>query len=82
MNAKAMREAQEREERCAYLLWKSRVNEAMELNHGFHPDDLPDCPYADWHGCGWEPEEAVREAMSLSFGNDFAGENEEETANA
>ena len=82
MTPKAMKKAQDYEERCAYLLWKSRVNEVMELNYGFSPDDLPDCPYADWHGCGWEPEEAVQEAMSLSFGADFAGEDGEEMANA
>ncbi len=70
--------AQELEERCAYRLWKSRVNEAMELNFGFHPDDLPDCPYADWHGSGWEPDEAAREAMSLAFEGDFMTPEESE----
>ena len=82
MNAKATKEAQEREERCAYRLWKSRVNEAMELTFGFHPDDLPDCPYADWHGSGWEPDEAAREAMSLAFGGDFNASDEEESEDA
>ena len=63
--------AKEWEERCAYRLWKGEVNLAMEVNYGFHPDDLPDCPYADWHGSGWEPEEAAQEAMTLAFGGDF-----------
>ncbi len=80
MSAKSVKEAQEREERCAYLLWKSQVNEAMELHFGFHPNDLPDCPYADWHGSGWEPEEAAKEAMTLAFGGDFmTPEDSEET---
>ena len=50
------------QERFAFQGWMGQVTLAMESAFGLHPDDLPDCPYADWHGSGLEPEEAVRQA--------------------
>lgn len=39
--------------------WMQQVVWALESEYGLHPRDLPDCPYADWHGAGIEPEEAA-----------------------
>jgi hypothetical protein len=60
------------EERRAFDAWMERVVLAMEADYGLHPDDLPDCAYADWHATGMEPEEAVRQAIALCAGDDLA----------
>jgi hypothetical protein len=57
-------------ERNAFDDWMQQVVLEMETGYGFHPDDLPDCAYADWHGAGLEPEEAAREALALCMGDD------------
>jgi hypothetical protein len=57
-------------ERSAFDAWMQQVVLRMEAGYGLHPDDLPDCAYADWHGAGMEPEEAAQEAIALCVGDD------------
>ena len=52
-------------ERFRFEGWMQKVILAMEADYGLHPDDLPDCTYADWFACGMAPEEAAREALAL-----------------
>jgi hypothetical protein len=52
-------------ERFAFEGWMQRVVIAMEAECGLHPDDLPDCTYADWYESGMTPEEAARQVLAL-----------------
>jgi hypothetical protein len=54
----------------AFEDWMEQVVFAMEAGYGLHPDDLPDCPYADWHASGLDAEEAARQAIALGAGDD------------
>lgn len=53
------------QERNAFEEWMQRVVAEMETGYGIHPEDLPDCTYADWHSLGLEPNEAAKEAVTL-----------------
>jgi hypothetical protein len=55
------------EEHAAFEGWMRQVALAMEAAYGLHPDDLPDCPYADWHQAGIEPDAAVELAIEESL---------------
>ncbi len=55
------------EERSAFEGWMQQVALAMEAAYGLHPDDLPDCPYADWRQDGVEPDEAAERAIAQSL---------------
>jgi hypothetical protein len=59
-------------DRARFERWMQEVVGAMEALCGLHPDDLPDCPYADWHLTGMTPEEAARQCLGR-----FLGENED-----
>lgn len=50
--------------------WMQRVGVALEVLCGLHPDDLPDCPYADWWGMGYTPEEAAWQALERTLEED------------
>ena len=56
------------QERSAFEDWMQRVVLAMEADYGLHPDDLPDCAYADWHAAGLDPEDAARDAIAFCMG--------------
>ena len=45
--------------------WMQEVVLAMEVGYGLHPEDIPDCAYADWHDAGMEPDEAAQEAITI-----------------
>ncbi len=53
--------------RLSFARWMQQVGVAIEARSGLHPEDLPDCPYADWHGEGWEPGEAATEALERAL---------------
>jgi hypothetical protein len=59
-------------ERWAFEAWMQQVVLAMEAEYGLHPDDLPDCAYADWHATGLEPAEAAHQAIAICAGDDLA----------
>lgn len=48
--------------------WMRETIVAMEALCGLHPDDLPDCPYADWQKTGMTPEEAARQCLNRFLG--------------
>lgn len=56
--------------RFAFEDWIQRVVQAMEADYGLHPDDLPDCAYADWHAAGLDPKDAARDAIALCLGEE------------
>lgn len=47
-----------------FALWKNRVCHLMMAAHGIHPDDIPDCPYAQWYNEGMGTTTAVRKAIA------------------
>ena len=57
-------------DRAHFENWRQDVVVAMEALCGLHPDDLPDCPYADWHTAGMTPKEAARQCLSRFLGDD------------
>lgn len=63
-------ERQASRERNAFEEWMQRVVFEMETGYGLHPEDLPDCGYADWHAAGLEPKEAAREAVDICMSLD------------
>lgn len=56
--------------RLCFTDWMQAVVAEMETGYGLHPEDLPDCTYADWHSLGLEPNEAAKEAVALCAGVD------------
>lgn len=51
------------EERGSFQSWMREVTASLHTLCGMTPDDLPDCPYSDWHGAGLEPDEAAAEVL-------------------
>ena len=49
-------------EKCQFEDWMQEVSACVESSLGLSPEDLPDCPYADFYGMGMTPDEA-REAV-------------------
>ena len=49
-------------EKYGYETWMQEVSACVEASLGLSPEDLPDCPYADFYGMGMTPDEA-REAV-------------------
>lgn len=58
-----------RAERIRFDDWMQRVMWTMETEYGLHPEDLPGCPYADWHTSGMDPEEAAICAVERGLGD-------------
>ena len=46
------------EEKSRYETWMREVSACVEASLGLSPEDLPDCPYADFYGWGMTPDEA------------------------
>lgn len=42
--------------------WKLQVNAICSRLYGVSADDLPDCPYSDWHEDGLAPLSAAKRA--------------------
>jgi len=51
------------EECRTFQSWMKEVAIALDGLCGMSPDDISDCPYADWHGAGLEPDEAAAQAL-------------------
>lgn len=56
-------------EQTAFQSWMREVEKALEALCGLHPDDLPDCPYADWQITGMTSEEAARLCLARFLGD-------------
>lgn len=57
-------------EKARFEDWMQDVVVALEAHCGLHPDDLPDCPYADWYAAATTPEEAARLCLASFLGDD------------
>jgi hypothetical protein len=63
-------EALAQRDRARFEDWMREVRVEMETLCGLHPQDLPDCPYADWQQTGMTPEEAARQCLARFLGED------------
>ena len=51
------------EERFLFASWMDLVNWEVEALCGLSPNDLPDCPYRDWHDLEMSPQEAAEAVL-------------------
>lgn len=58
------------QERTAFEGWMQEVIRALDALCGLHPDDLPDCLYADWQRAGLTPQEAAQQALAAFTGDE------------
>ena len=57
-------ENRSREERFLFASWMDEVNMEVEALCGLSPNDLPDCPYRDWHDAGMSPQETAEAVLA------------------
>ncbi len=50
-------------ERFLFASWMDLVRHEVEALCGLPPEDLPDCPYRDWHDLGMSPQEAAEAVL-------------------
>ena len=50
-------------ERFLFASWMERVSHEVEALCGLPPNDLPDCPYRDWHDLAMSPQEAAEAVL-------------------
>ena len=50
-------------ERFLFASWMDTVRMEVEALCGLPPEDLPDCPYRDWHDFGMSPQEAAEAVL-------------------
>jgi hypothetical protein len=50
-------------ERFLFASWMDRVRQEVEALCGLPPEDLPDCPYRDWHDLAMSPQEAAEAVL-------------------
>jgi|GEM_PF-3655013 len=50
-------------ERFLFASWMDTVRMEVEALCGLPPEDLPDCPYRDWHDLAMSPQEAAEAVL-------------------
>lgn len=56
--------------KTTFEAWMVKVNKLVSDRVGLTTDDLPDCPYADWHQDGMTPKGAASKAIRMADGGD------------
>ena len=51
------------DERFLFASWMDLVTWEVEALCGLSPNDLPDCPYHDWHDLEMSPQEAAEAVL-------------------
>ncbi len=57
--------------------WMKEVSHQFEGLCAMRPEDILDCPYADWYASGMTPIEAAQEAFMEFAGTPFPSDHEE-----
>ena len=50
-------------ERFLFASWMEQVSHEVEALCGLPPEDLPDCPYRDWHDLAMPQQEAAEAVL-------------------